>query len=104
MAARNGHAGFGWCSKSLGMHGPGRTAAFLVFLIVFVVIRVVFLVVFQKIAVFVKVVAFGVFLIFVLFFFDLIGNGVQRHGMRLRHLQFAFALWTAQDFSLFHFV
>ena len=35
---------------------------------------------------------------------EVIGNGVQRHRMRLRDFQFALALRAAQDFSFFHFV
>jgi len=57
-------------------------------------------------AVFINIVlgVFVVLVFFVVFFVDVIGNGVQGHGMRLRNFQFAFALGAAQDFSLFHFV
>jgi len=85
---------------------PGETAEVrsLVFGVIFVVL------VFLKIAVFIKFVIFfvlGVFLVlfFVVFFLvEVIGNGVQRHGMRLRDFQLALTLRAAQDFSLFHFV
>jgi hypothetical protein len=77
--------------------------------LVFVFRFILVVLVFHKIAVFIKlVVVLGVLLVliffFVVFFVDVIGNGIQRHGMRLRNFQFALALWTAQDFSLFHFV
>jgi hypothetical protein len=86
------------------MSGPGGRHLLLVFLIIFVIIVVVF-VVFQKVAVFIKfIVAFGVFLVFVLFFLGVIGNGIERDRMRLRHFQLALALRAAQDLSLFHFV
>jgi hypothetical protein len=85
---------------------PGETEEVRSLVFVFGVIFVVL--VFQKIAVFIKfVIVLGVFLVlifFVFFLVDVIGNGVQRHGMRLRDFQFALALRTAQDFSLFHFV
>jgi len=88
---------------------PGETAEVrsLFFGVIF------FVLVFQKIAVFVKfIIVLGVFLVlffFVVFFLvfflvEVIGNGVQRHGMRLRNFQFTLALRAAQDFSLFHFV
>jgi hypothetical protein len=77
-------------------------------LLVFVLGFILVVLVFHKIAVFIKlVVVLGVFLVvlvFVIFFVYVIGNGVQRHRMRLRNFQFALALRTAQDFSLFHFV
>jgi hypothetical protein len=75
---------------------------------VFVFRFILVVLVFQKIAVFIKlVIVLGVFLVlfFVVFFLvEVIGNGVQRHRMRLRDFQFALALRAAQDFSLFHFV
>jgi hypothetical protein len=86
---------------------PGKTAEIPSLVFVFGVIVIV-IVVFWKIAVFIKlVIVFLVFLvlIFVVFFLvEVIGNGVQRHRMRLRNFQFALALRAAQDFSLFHFV
>jgi hypothetical protein len=73
-----------------------------VFLVIFVVLFL------QKIAVLIKfvivLVVFFVLIFFVFFLVEVIGNGVQRDGMRLRNFQFALALRTAQDFSLFHFV
>jgi|SRR6516164_2899939 hypothetical protein len=83
----------------------GRHLLLVFFIIFFVIIKVVVVFVFQKVAVFFKfIIAFGVFLVFVLFFFDVIGNGIERDRMRLRHFQLALALRAAQDFSLFHFV
>jgi hypothetical protein len=76
----------------------------------FVFLFILFVLVFQKIAVFINIVfVLGVFIFFlfvflIVFFVEVIGNGVQRHRMRLRYFQFALALRTAQDFSLFHFV
>jgi hypothetical protein len=77
-------------------------------LLAFVFRFILVVLVFEKVAVFIKiVVVLGVFLVvlfFVILFVYVIGNGVQRHGMRLRNFQFALALRAAQDFSLFHFV
>jgi len=77
-------------------------------LLVFILRFILVVLVFPKIAVFIKlVVVLGVlFLVifFVVFFVYVIGNGVQRHRVRLRNFQFALALRAAQDFSLFHFV
>jgi hypothetical protein len=89
------------------MPGIARATTSLVFVLGFVVVFIV--IIFNKVAVFVKiVVVIGVFLVviilFVFFFVEVIGNGVQCHGMRLRNFQLALALRTAQDFSLFHFV
>jgi hypothetical protein len=85
---------------------PGEKAGIPSLIFVFGVILIVL--VFQKIAVFIKIVfILGVFLVlvFIVFFLvEVIGNGVQRHGMRLRDFQFALTLRAAQDFSLFHFV
>jgi hypothetical protein len=86
---------------------PGKAEEVRSLVFVFGLIFVVLI--FQKIAVFIKfVIVLGVFLVlffFVVFFLvEVIGNGVQRHGMRLRDFQFALALRAAQDFSLFHFV
>jgi hypothetical protein len=82
------------------MRGLASLVLILGFILVFLVIR--------KVAVFIKIVfVLGVFIVlvlFVFFFVEVIGNGVQGHGMRLRNFQFAFALGAAQDFSLFHFV
>jgi hypothetical protein len=94
MAARNGRdAGLGKAD---------------LFVFLFVVIGFVIVVIFQKIAIFIEFffIVFGVFLVvfFVIFFFDFVGNGIQRHRMRLRNFQLALALGTTQDFALFHFV
>jgi hypothetical protein len=47
-------------------------------------------------------------LVFVAFFLflvvEVIGNGIQMDGVRLRHFELGFALRAAQDFALFHFV
>src|SRR6266704_2816517 len=45
-----------------------------------------------------------VFFVFVIFFIHVIGAEIQVDGMRLRDLQFGFALRTAQDLALFDFV
>jgi hypothetical protein len=85
---------------------PGEKAQLPSLVFFFLVILIVL--VFQKVAIFIKILfVLGVFLVlifFVVFFVEVIGNGVQRHGMRLRNFEFALALRTAQDFSLFHFV
>jgi hypothetical protein len=74
--------------------------ASLVFVLGFILVVVL---IFRKITVFINiVVVLGVFL--VVFFVEVIGNGVQRHRMCLRNFQFALALRAAQDFSFFHFV
>jgi hypothetical protein len=77
-------------------------------LLVFVFRFILVVLVFRKITVFIEfVVVLGVFVVlifFVFFLVEVIGNGVQRHRMRLRDFQFALALRAAQDFSLFHFV
>jgi hypothetical protein len=77
-------------------------------LLVFVFRFILVVLVFRKIAVFIEfVVVLAVFLVlifFVFFLVEVIGNGVQRHRMRLRDFQFALALRAAQDFSFFHFV
>jgi len=81
-----------------GTQGLASLVLFLGFILVVLVIR--------RVAVFINIVlgVFVVLVFFVVFFVDVIGNGVQGHGMRLRNFQFAFALGAAQDFSLFHFV
>jgi hypothetical protein len=95
MAARNGRdAGLGKAD---------------LFVFLFVVIGFVIVVIFQKIAIFIEffLIVFGVFLVvvfFIIFFFNFVGNGIQRHRMRLRNFQLALALGTTQDFALFHFV
>src|SRR5208282_2298098 len=61
---------------------------------------VVFLVVFEEVAVFLGL----VFLVIIIFFIEVIGDEVQMHGMRLRHLELGFALGTTQDFAFFDFV
>jgi hypothetical protein len=86
------------------MLGGTRGLASLVLIFGFVLVVLVI----RKVAVFIKIVfVLGVFIVlvlFVFFFIEVIGNGVQGHGMRLRNFQFALALGAAQDFSLFHFV
>jgi hypothetical protein len=81
-----------------------RRLASLVLILGFILI--VFVI--RKVAVFIKIVfVLGVFIVlvfFVFFFVEVIGNGVQGHGMRLRNFQLALTLGAAQDFSLFHFV
>jgi hypothetical protein len=76
--------------------------------LVFVLGFILVVLIFQKITVFIRIVfVLGVFLVLfflVLFFVEVVGNGVQRHRMRLRNFQFALALRAAQDFSFFHFV
>jgi hypothetical protein len=41
---------------------------------------------------------------FLLLVVEVIGNGIQMDGMRLRDFQFGFTFGAAQDFALFHFV
>src|SRR5579859_3066001 len=77
-------------------------------LLVFLFFFILVVLVFHKVAVFINIVfilsVFLVLIFLVVFFVEVIGNGVQRDRMRLRNFQFALALRTAQDFSLFHFV
>ena len=86
------------------MSGMPEEIALLVFVLGFIVVIVLFF----QIAVLIKIVfVLGVFfflVLFVFFFVEVIGNGIQRHRMRLRNFQFALAFRAAQDFSLFHFV
>jgi hypothetical protein len=86
------------------MPGATRETVSLVFVLGFILVVLIV----WKVAVFLKfVVVLGVIVViifFVVFLVDIIGNGVQGHGMRLRNFQFALALRAAQDFSLFHFV
>jgi hypothetical protein len=88
------------------MPGAAKSLFSLVFVVIFV--RIIVVIVFQEVAVFIKIVLIlvGVFLLFlfVFFLFDVIGNGVEGHGMGLRNFQFALTLRAAQDLSLFHFV
>jgi len=75
----------------------------LLFIIIFLF---VILVVIREVSIFVSfvLVFFDVFLILLVFFVKIVGDGIQRNGVRLRHFQLALALRAAQDFSLFHFV
>src|SRR5258708_23321989 len=74
-----------------------RRARFLllVFFFVFLVIIIV-----NEIAVFLGLVVFFLVVLFV----RIIGDQVQVDGMRLRDLEFGFALGAAQDLALFDFV
>ena len=83
----------------------GKASSLLVFLFVFVGVFLV-VIVFQEIAVLIEVflVVVSGFLFFVFFLFNVVGNGIQRHRMRLRNFQLALALRAAQNLSLFHFV
>jgi hypothetical protein len=66
---------------------------------------VLFLVVFLEVVIlFVVVLFFFDIALFVFFFVEIIGDGVQVDGMRLRDLQLHFALGAAQDFALFDFI
>src|SRR5580698_4315027 len=60
---------------------------------------VVFLVVLEEVAVF-----RGFFFLIIIFFIEVVGDKVQMHRMRLRHLKLGFALGTTQDFAFFDFV
>jgi len=75
--------------------GPAR-------LLVLVVLFVVFLL---EVAIFVKIfiVLFFFLEIFVIFL-ELIQDGIQRHRMSLRYLQFGLAFGTAEDLSLLNLV
>jgi len=73
----------------------GARLLLLVFFFVFFVIIIV-----NEIAVFAGLVIFFLVVLFV----RIIGNQVQVDGMRLRDLEFGFALGTAQDLALFDFV
>jgi len=73
----------------------GACLLLLVFFLVFLVIIVV-----DKIAVFAGLVFFFVVVLFV----RVIGDEVQVDRMRLRNLEFGFALGTTQDLALFDFV
>src|SRR6266702_4774906 len=53
----------------------------------------------EKVAIFA-----GLFFFLVLLFVQIIGDEVQVDGMRLRNLEFGFALGTTQDFAFFDFV
>jgi 8-oxo-dGTP diphosphatase len=74
----------------------GTRALLLVFFLVFLVIIVV-----DEIAIFAGLV---LFFVFVVLFVRVIGDEVQVDGMRLRNLEFGFALGTAQDLAFFDFV
>jgi hypothetical protein len=74
----------------------GTRALLLVFFLVFLVIIVV-----DEIAIFAGLVFF---VVVVVLFVRVIGDEVQVDGMRLRNLEFGFALGTAQDLAFFDFV
>jgi hypothetical protein len=73
----------------------GTRALLLVLFLVFLVIIVV-----DEIAIFAGL----VFFVIVVLFVRVIGDEVQVDGMRLRNLEFGFALGTTQDFAFFDFV
>jgi hypothetical protein len=73
----------------------GTCPLLLVFFLVFLVIIVV-----NEIAIFAGL----VFFVFVVLLVRIIGDEVQVDGMRLRNLEFGFALGTTQDLALFDFV
>jgi hypothetical protein len=73
---------------------PGARLLFRVFFFVFLVIIV------DEIS----VVSGFVFLFLFVFFVHVIGDEIQVDGMRLRDLEFGFALRTTQDLALFDFV
>jgi hypothetical protein len=73
----------------------GTCALLLVLFLVFLVIIFV-----DEIAIFAGL----VFFVFVVLFIRIIGDEVQVDGMRLRNLEFGFALGTAQDLAFFDFV
>jgi hypothetical protein len=78
-----------------------------VFKLLVVILFVVFFLVIRQISVIIEifVVLFFVFFnVLVFLFFEVVGNGLERYGMRLRHFEFCLALRTAQDFALFDFV
>src|SRR5216683_1508395 len=58
----------------------------------------------EKVAIFADLVFFVFFFFLVLLFVQIIGDEVQVDGMRLRNLEFGFALRTTQDFAFFDFV
>jgi hypothetical protein len=85
------------------MPDEARGLASLVLILDFILVVLVI----GKVAVFIKIVfVLFVFVVvlFVFFFVEVIGNGIQCHGMCLRNFQFALALGAAQNLSLFHFV
>jgi hypothetical protein len=66
---------------------------------------VLFFLVFVEVVLFVLLfVAFLFLALFLFFFVEIVGNGVQMDGMRLRDFQFGFTLRAAQNFALLHFV
>jgi hypothetical protein len=73
----------------------GACLLLLVFFFVFLVIIIV-----DEVAIFSGL----VFFVFVVLFVRIIGDEVQVDGMRLRNLEFGFALGTAQDLAFFDFV
>jgi hypothetical protein len=73
---------------------PGAGLLFRVFFFVFLVIIV------DEIS----VVSGFVFLFLFVFFVHVVGDEIQVDGMRLRDLEFGFALRTTQDLALFDFV
>jgi hypothetical protein len=75
-----------------------RRACFLLLVAFFFVFFVIIIV--NEIAVFLGLVVFFLVVLFV----RIIGDQVQVDGMRLRDLEFGFALGTAQDLALFDFV
>jgi hypothetical protein len=78
---------------------PGKPL--LILIILFVI-----LVVIREVSIFAKLVLvlFDVFFILLVFFVEIVGNGIQHDRVGLRHLELALALRAAQDFSLFHFI
>src|SRR5208337_2581940 len=74
-------------------------------LLVFLLI-IFFVFVIREVSIFVRLVfvLFDVFLILLVFFVKIVGDGIQHYWVGLRYLEFALALRAAQDLSLFHFV
>jgi uncharacterized membrane protein len=69
-------------------------------LLVFFFVFLIVIVIVYEIAIFPGL----VFVFLVVLFVGVIGDEVQVDGMRLRNLEFGFALGTTQDFAFFDFV
>ena len=83
---------------------PGKRGLDLFFLFFRIVVGFVFIVFVSFFFDVVLVIFFVFILFFVLVSVEIVRNGIQMHGVRLRDFEFDFTLWAAQDFALLDFV
>src|SRR5229473_7812627 len=81
-------------------HEDARRGRACLLLLVFFFVFLVIIIIVDEVAIFSSL----AFVLLVLFFVRIIGDKVQVDGMRLRDLEFGFALGTTQDLAFFDFV